>query len=513
MAIDESTGAEGGAGAKRPARAKTSAGAKAGAEGGAGAGSGSGAGSRAPLAVGAGAGALTMVALCFANGLQGGAQTTFSQATEALKHTFHINDATLGIVPFGVGLAGNFGAVPVAILCAKHRRTAVLAGMFILWGVLMALAGLAPVFSVLGVTTAGFFLFAVFRIASAGLEATDPAAYPLIADWWPVEQRARKVSIFNTLSAVGAFGGLAVSGVLIDAGGWRWAFLIWLPLAVLGAALIRSRAEPRRGGQDAVYRERLEQRTSGAEHDLVVELVENEAPEVAAAVTAEAGAGRWEVIRAVSRLRSWRLVAIGVSLTGIMGTGVMNWGLAYFKRTFHLSGAQAAGLAPVVGIGAFAGVLGGGFLADRLLERGVLRARLNVTAFGYAGAGVVYLFAFSTTTLWVAAPLQGIGAAFSTLALGPQFAMLMDVAPAALRPQASAALNVLQAVGALGPLLVGGLSTLFGENLRLALLCVSPFYLLGAGLVLAGGTTFVADVAEVVGDAAAAPRDDEPPGG
>ncbi|HWW54984.1 MAG TPA: hypothetical protein VNY84_14500, partial [Acidimicrobiales bacterium] len=88
-------------------------------------------------------------------------------------------------------------------------------------------------------------------------------------------------------------------------------------------------------------------------------------------------------------------------------------------------------------------------------------------------------------------------------ALGPGFAMLMDVAPAPLRPQASAALNVLQAVGALGPLMVGGLSTLFGENLRLALLCVSPFYLVGAALVFAAGKTFVADVALVVGEAVA----------
>jgi MFS family permease len=191
-----------------------------------------------------------------------------------------------------------------------------------------------------------------------------------------------------------------------------------------------------------------------------------------------------------------------LAVTGLMGNGIMNWGLAYFKRTFNLSGTQAGALAPVLGAGAFFGVLGGGFLADRLLERGVLRARMYITAFGYFGAGVFYILAFSTTTLGLAAALLGIGSAFATLPLGPQFAMMMDVTPAMLRPQASAALNVLQASGALGPLLVGGLSSLvFSENLRLALLVMSPFYVLGAIIVLMARHTFVEDVAVVVAEA------------
>lgn len=446
-----------------------------------------------------------MVALCFANGLQGGAGQAFSQSTDALKLTFHVNDAALGVVPFGVALAGNFGAVPVAALCARHRRTSVLAWMFVVWGVLLLAAGLAPSFGLFGLASAGFVLFAIFRISSAFLEATDPAVYPLISDWWPVEERARKISIFNTLSAVGAFGGLIIAGVLVDNGGWRWAFVIWLPVALVGAALIQSRAEPARGRQDVLYRDRLESQTQGEEHEQVLDVVEH--PEAAvedrlAEDTSSAG-DRWAVVRAVSRLRTWRVAAIGVALAGIMGSGFMYWGLPYFKRTFHLSGTEAAGLAPILGIGAFAGVFGGGFLADRLLERGVLRGRLYVSALGYAAGGSVLFAAFTTTSLAVAAPLLGLGSGLVSLPLGPQFAMMMDVTPPSLRSQASAALNVLQASGALGALLIGGLSTLFGENLRLALLCVSPFYVLGAVVVLSARRTYVEDVALVVAEAEA----------
>lgn len=455
-----------------------------------------------PLAVGAGAGALTMVALCFANGLQGGGAQTFAQSTEAIKHTFHINDVTLGVVPFFTGVVGNFGAVPIAAFCVRHRRTAVLGAMFVGWGVLMALAGLTPVFGVFGLAIAGFVLFGILRVASSFLEATDPASLPLIADWWPVEARARKVSIFNAGAAIGSFAGLAGAGVVVDEFGWRWAFVAWLPIALMGAALIRSRREPDRGDQDARYSERLEATTAGSEHELVVELVEHEAPKVAAVVAEEVAArNRWDIVRAVARLRSWRWAALGIAVTGIMGNGLGTWGLAYFKRTFGLSSTQAAGLAPVLGVGAFLGVLGGGFLSDRMLRRGWLRARVYVTGLGYGGAGLVYLAAFSTTTLAAAAPLLAVASTLAALPTGPQFALLMDVTPSPLRSQAAAAANCLQAAGATGALLVGGLSTLFGENLRLALLCVSPFYAIGGVLVLAARRTYVEDQAIVVAEA------------
>jgi MFS family permease len=148
-------------------------------------------------------------------------------------------------------------------------------------------------------------------------------------------------------------------------------------------------------------------------------------------------------------------------------------------------------------------VLGGGFLADRFLDRGVLRARLYVTVGGFAGAGVLLFAAFSTTRLAVAAPLLALGTGMSTLPTGPQYALMMDVTPAPMRSEASAALNVLLASGALGSLVVGGLSTLFGENLRLALLCTSPCYLIGAVIILAARTTYVEDVALVVAEAKA----------
>jgi len=443
-----------------------------------------------------------MVALCFANGLQLGGAQTFAQAIDSIKATFHVSDFAIGVIPFCVGIAGNVGAVPIAHLCARYRRTRVLAAVFVGWGLLIALAGLVPDMRLFGFAAAGFVLFGVLRVASSALEATDPAALPLIADWWPVQIRARQVSVFNAAAGVGAFAAIIGSGVLIDDVGWRWSFVVWLPIALLGAHLIRRRKEPERGLQDAAYAQGLEAVTTGGEHDMVVEVVENEAGLVAA-VEAERHpevGWNWGVVRAVSRLRSWRKMVIGVTVTGVGAGGLGTWGLTYFKRTFHLGSVKAGVLVPVVGVGAFIGVLAGGFLADWMLRHRMARARVVLTGVGFAGAGLFYFFAFTTTRLVLAAPLIAIGATLAALATGPSYAAMMDVVPSPLRSQASAAANVLMACGAVGALLTGGLSTLFG-NLRLALLAVSPFYVLGAVLVMVACRTYVSDVAVVVAEA------------
>src|SRR2546426_11814828 len=88
-------------------------------------------------------GALTMVALCFPNGLQQGELQAFSQATEGIRHALHVSDFALGTLSFMTGVTGAFGAVPIGLLCTRHARTRVLAGMFATWAVLIGILGLS----------------------------------------------------------------------------------------------------------------------------------------------------------------------------------------------------------------------------------------------------------------------------------------------------------------------------------------------------------------------------------
>ncbi|HSS09674.1 MAG TPA: MFS transporter, partial [Acidimicrobiales bacterium] len=406
-----------------------------------------------------------------------------------------IPDFALGALTFTMSTGGALGALGIGILANRMPRTRLLAFMFGLWTVLMGLACLSPSFSLFGLTVSGFVLFYLIMIPTSVTEATDPAALPLISDYWPLNQRASKISVFNAGAGVGGVLGITLGGVLVDQFGWRAAFAMWVPLGVVGTIMMASRREPARGLQDAAFLAELEESPEGAEA-LAEGSRELHAVPPAPTVT------RRELARQILRLRTWRSVAIAMGVSQIMLSALGLWGPAYFKRTFHLSATRAGLLTPVLGVGAFAGTIAGGFVADRLLRRGVLRARIWVSAIGYGGAGLMFLAAFATTSLIVAAPLLAIAGTLLTLPTGPSFALLMDATPTHLREPASAVADVVMYVNAIGAPLVGGLSTLFGDNLRLALLCVSPASLVGAGLFLVARHSYLTDLAIVVTEAA-----------
>jgi MFS family permease len=447
-------------------------------------------------------GAMTMVALCFANGLQGGEIQGVSQATESLRAYFHVSDTTLGVLQFCCGLAGALGAVWIGTLCATRRRTRVLATMFAVWTVAMGMNALS--------TT--FVMFILVRLVISVTEATDPAVYPLIGDFWPHEERAQRVSVFNAGGGVGAFIGIIGAGVLVDRFGWQAMYLMWVPFGALGAWLMFRQPEPERGAQDAAARLSDEAAALEAtDEELIAALVQRQDIDALAEAAVVPGlldpatASRREVLRHILHLRTWRLVALGIGVAQIMQNGLMFWGIPYFKRTFHYSGGQVAALTPVIGGGAFFGVIAGGFLADRLLRRGVVRARVFVAGLGYAAGGIVLMLAFTTRVIWIAAPLIGLGTACGALAVGPQYALLVDVAPVRLREQATGIGSIVQFVSAIGYVLVGVLSDAFGNNLRLALLATAPAFSLGGVLILLAGRTYVADVAMVVAEARSLP--------
>ena len=56
------------------------------------------------------------------------------------------------------------------------------------------------------------------------------------------------------------------------------------------------------------------------------------------------------------------------------------WGVDFFKQTHGLSASQAGVWSVLVGAGSGVGLVAGGHIADRLLRRGVLNARVYVVA-------------------------------------------------------------------------------------------------------------------------------------
>ncbi|WP_204081747.1 MFS transporter [Mycobacterium riyadhense] len=78
-----------------------------------------------------------------------------------------------------------------------------------------------------------------------------PASLGLVVEAFPAERRAHGVNLWGAAGAIAAGLGPPIGGALVEAWGWRWVFLVNLPLgvvAVLAArrALVESRASGRR---------------------------------------------------------------------------------------------------------------------------------------------------------------------------------------------------------------------------------------------------------------------------
>lgn len=91
-----------------------------------------------------------------------------------------------------------------------------------------------------------------FRVLQGiGAAVLVPASLGLVVEAFPAERRAHGVNLWGAAGAIAAGLGPPIGGALIEADGWRWVFLVNLPLgvfAVLAArrALVENRAAGRR---------------------------------------------------------------------------------------------------------------------------------------------------------------------------------------------------------------------------------------------------------------------------
>jgi EmrB/QacA subfamily drug resistance transporter len=133
-------------------------------------------------------------------------------------------------------------------------------------GLLLVGSGLADRFGRRRVFLSGLLGFAAASVLTAAAQTVGeviaarvlmgvaaacvlPPALSLLAVLFPPELRPKAVGIWSAVGGVELALGPIVGGVLVDAAGWRWVFLVNVPFVVLAAALeLRSLPESRRPG-------------------------------------------------------------------------------------------------------------------------------------------------------------------------------------------------------------------------------------------------------------------------
>ncbi|HET8565652.1 MAG TPA: MFS transporter [Solirubrobacterales bacterium] len=395
--------------------------------------------------------------------LQGADLATVGAFGGQLEGDLGIDHLQLGVLAATVSIVSALATLPFGVLADRVNRVRLLAWAVGLWALAMVAAGLSASFAELLATRC--FLGIVIAAAA-------PLLASLMGDFFPGGERGKVYGYVLTGELIGSGFGFLVSGNVAGLLSWRWSFwLLALPSLVLAAGLPRLLAEPKRRARREGRREEIPWATA---------------------------------FRRVLSVRT-NVVLIVVSSTGYLFLGgVQTFGVIFMRREYGLSQSPATSMLGLLGLGALAGVLAGGRVADRLLRDGRVDARILVPSIAFLAAAAIAAIPFAAAwPLVYAMPLFVLATGVLTAGNPPLDAARLDVMPPELWGRAEAVRTVLRslAVTAAPPLfgfLASAIGNGSGEALRLSfLVMLAPLGAAGA-ILLRARRTYPAD-AEAAG--------------
>jgi len=359
--------------------------------------------------------------------------------------------ADLGISDFGIGLLQGFAfaifyallGIPIGRLSDRISRRGIIAAGIALWSLMTAACGLARSFL-------GLFLARVG--VGVGEAALSPAAYSMIADYFPREKLGRALGVYQSGALLGAGIAFLVGGAALqllagfdgrslpllgEVRAWQLAFFVVGLPGVLVSLLMLTVAEPPRRG-----------RATGGPRGLPLRDVM-----------------RYMGARGHGLL--WHF--LGFALLVVPITTLLAWAPTYLSRVLGFARADSGFvLGVLLLVLSPASVYCGGWLIDRLQRRGLTDAPFRV-GIG-AGIALVPLSLAATTgssaavTLVLFCPL--VFCACLSQAAAP--ALIQTMAPNQMRAQISAVwmliMNLVSTIA--GPTLAGFVTVyLFADDM------------------------------------------------
>lgn len=376
-----------------------------------------------------------------------------------LKTSLHVTNTELGLLAALPSLAAAVGTLPMGMLADRVRRVPILVISLVVWAAAMVLSGLAGSYDELVL----FRLFLGIATATAG-----PVLASLIGDMFEPGERGRVYGLILSGELIGGGLGLEFAGTIGGATSWRVAmWLLALPCVALAYGLWRWLDEPARGGAG-----RLPGRFAGPRG-------RDESPDAAKVVRRRHARPRpnlvlqcdptrmpvFDAVRYVLRVPTNVVLILSSSLGYFFQAGVNTFGVLYVSGHFALSSSVATLLLGVVALGAIAGVILGGRVADRLLGHGHASARMVVGGVAYVVCSVLYVPGILLHDL----PLAMLVLLAATFALAvpnaPLDAARLDVIPNRLRGRAEAVRTVARSLAiAAAPLAFGYVSDELGRG-------------------------------------------------
>tara|TARA_R110002110_G_scaffold63285_10_gene176144 strand:+ start:1291 stop:2709 length:1419 start_codon:yes stop_codon:yes gene_type:complete len=371
-----------------------------------------------------------------------------------MKRDLNINDTQMSLLQ-GLAFAIFYciAGLPIGRMVDRRRRVNIIAAGIFVWSVMTALCGVAQTY---------WQLFLYRMGVGVGEAALSPAAYSMIADYFPPKRLGFALGVYGMGVYIGAGLALIIGAAviaLVSNGGnlilpvigevyaWQVTFLIVGLPGILVALWICTVKEPDRRGyiRKAIGEDGTER---------TVELPVSEV---------------FDYMRQNGRT----IVPLNLcyALSAMMAYGVAAWIPTFFVRTYDWS-------YPLIGwwygwiivVFGTTGVVAGGWMGDFLTSRGIRNGRMMVCAFtGLAALPFAILYPLMDNP-WISLLLICPATFFATFTTGAGPSALQELMPNQMRGLASAALIfVVSIIGlGLGPTSIA-LATdyIFGDEMML----------------------------------------------
>ena len=382
-----------------------------------------------------------------------------------IRRDLGISDTQMSLLMgFSFAIFYTILGIPLGRLADSWNRRGLIAAGVVVWSVMTSLCGLAQ----------AYWQLFLFRIGVGVGEATlSPAAYSMIADYFPPARRATAISVYSMGIYLGSGIAFLVGGLVIqfavaqgavtlpivgDVRPWQVVFFVLGGSGIVFSLAFLLVREPPRGGAGAGI--------SVPFGEVVAHLWKNR--------------------------RTVLCHNLGFAMIAFCSYGTAAWVPSFFIRTFNWKAGEVGiiyGL--IVMVFGCAGILFGGWLTDRWLRQGKTDAalRVGILASAVAIVGGVYLLAGSGT-------LAAILMVPAVFALGMPFgaapAAIQEIVPNQMRGQTSAVyLFIVNLIGlGVGPTAVALVTDyVFADDLALkwSMLIVATVANLAAIAFLAAG--------------------------
>ncbi|MET0904183.1 MAG: ATP-binding protein [Acidimicrobiales bacterium] len=388
-----------------------------------------------------------------------------------IQDSLGVSSAVLGAIGGAAGVLFVMGAIPIAALADRRRRTTIAGACTLGYGLLsIATAAVGN----------AFWLFAA-RMGS-GLAASHilPVHNSLLADAYPIRARGRIYSIYGLGTPIGQLlGPLTVGGIASVVGGvdgWRWAFVaVGIP-AVCLSLFVATRREPPRGMNEQI--------------EVLGETIEAERSPVPISTAI--------AFDRLKQINTFRYLLIGI---GALGFGLFSVPIflnLFMEDTFGLSAFERGAVGSIAVVPSLLVLPFVGRLNDRLFRasppRSLVLCATLISMFGV----FVTVALFMPNEVWfvVALAVATSCANAGFMLIGP---IVAAVVPYRLRTQGYAMVGVYVFLSGafLGAVLAGLMSDAWGVRTGLSLLCI-PSGIIGGVLLASGAAHIRGDIGRVM---------------